>query len=194
MILLHGIVAGIFAGLLRAWYNKQQYTLPDLQAVWLVAVAFVPQYFVFYWRSTNELLSMELAAVVLISSLILLLVFVWLNRRIAPFWVLGVGLALNLLVICFNGGLMPVSPETVQRVLTKIPIETFEVGQRLAGTKDVLLPEAATRLPWLSDRFVMPRWIPFWGGFSLGDLLIAIGAFWLLWRAGGKPQEPVAAT
>jgi hypothetical protein len=189
LILLYAIVAGTVAGLLRAWYHKQQYTLPDLHAAWLVVLAFAPQFFVFYWRSTNELLATELAALVLISTQTLLLIFAWFNRRLAPFWLLGTGLVLNLLVICLNGGLMPISPETLQQVLTKIPIETFEVGKRVAGTKDILLPQEATRLAWLADRFITPRWLPYWGAFSLGDFFITLGAFWLLWRAGGKQPE-----
>lgn len=189
MILLYAIIAGTFAGLLRAWYYKQQYTLPNLQAVWLVVLAFAPQFLVFYWRSTNELLSTELAALVLISTQTLLLIFAWFNRQLAPFWLLGAGLLLNLLVICLNGGLMPISPETLQQVLTKIPIETFTIGERVAGTKDILLPEEETWLPWLADRFITPRWLPYWGAFSIGDFLITIGAFWLLWRAGGKQLE-----
>lgn len=128
----------------------------------------------------------EVAATALISSQGLLLLFAWLNRRQNAFWVLGTGLLLNLLVIVLNGGLMPTSPETLAKLRQDSSVAPWPIGSRVGGSKDVLLPTAKMRLPWLSDRFLLPAWFPFQAAFSLGDILIALGAFWFLWKSGGS--------
>jgi hypothetical protein len=47
---------------------------------------------------------------------------------------------------------------------------------------------------WLSDRFLVPQWSPYRVTFSLGDIFISLGAFWLLWRLVDKKEalEPPA--
>ncbi len=135
------------------------------------------------------MLSVKAVAVGLVVSQLLLLLFVWANRRLPGFWLLGLGLALNLLVILLNGGLMPIAPETVTYLFPEIPAEKWEPGQRLGTTKDVVLPRELTRLWFLSDWLVTPKWMPYRMAFSPGDVLIAWGAFWLLWSLGGKNQK-----
>jgi hypothetical protein len=157
---------------------------PNLRLVWLVPVAFVPQWLTFYLPATRKLISDDLAAAVLIGSQTFLLVFAWLNRSQPGFWALGLGLALNLLVIALNGGLMPTSPETVARLVPDALPGAWRVGRRLGSGKDVVLPIATTRLWWLGDCFVLPTWFPYQVAFSLGDVFIAGGAFWLLWTLG----------
>ena len=44
---------------------------------------------------------------------------------------------------------------------------------------------ADPRLPWLIDRFATPRWVPFASVFSVGDVLIVLGAGMILWSAAG---------
>jgi hypothetical protein len=180
VILLLAVVAGLLAGQVRAWRGRRRLMPPSLRLVWLVLLAFSPQWFAFYLPATRRLIPDGLAAVALVSSQALLLVFAWFNRDRPGFWALGLGLALNLLVIALNGGLMPISPETVARLAPKALPEAWQVGSRLGISKDVILPVAATRLWWLSDRFLLPAWFPYRVAFSLGDVFIASGAFWLL--------------
>ena len=181
MILLLAVVAGLLAGLARAWQGGRRLASPNLCLVWLVPLAFLPQWLAFYLPATCKLIPDYLAATVLVGSQALLLVFAWLNRSQPGFWALGLGLALNLLVIALNGGLMPISPETVARLVPDAPPDAWQIGQRLGSGKDVILPIAATRLWWLGDRFLLPAWFPYQVAFSLGDAFIAGGAFWLLW-------------
>ena len=189
MILLSAVVAGLIAGVVRARWVGNRFRLPEIRGLWLVPVAFTPQWFVFYWTFSQRLANEFTAAFILVSSQILLLIFAGTNRRLAPFRVLSLGLLLNFLVIILNGGLMPISPDTVDRVVGHPTDWQERIGQRLGGTKDVVLPVAQTSLPWLADRFVTPAWWPKPSAFSLGDVVIAIGAFWLLWQAGGMPSQ-----
>jgi hypothetical protein len=188
MILLLAIVAGLLAGLARARHRNQRPRSLNLSLVWLVAIAFLPQWLAFYLPVTRRLTTDNLAAAALVSSQALLLVFAWLNRNQPGFWALGIGLALNLLVIVLNGGLMPVSPEVVAQLLPDTPPDTWQIGERVGWS--VVLPVSATRLWWLSDQLLMPAWFPYRKALSVGDVFIAGGAFWLLWTLG-DPEERV---
>lgn len=184
MILLFAVVIGLLAGLLRTHYHRQPFTIPELRATWLVVLAFAPQSIAFYLPFIRRAITDPFAALALVSSQLLLLVFGWHNRRHKAFVLLNLGLFCNLLVILSNGGLMPISPETVAQLRPDRPLTTWQVGERLGASKDRLLPVAATRFAWLSDRFTLPAWIPYRVAFSFGDLLIAMGVIVFFWNAG----------
>ena len=191
MILLVAVIIGLLAGLIRAWIGGRRLTSPKLRLAWLVPVAFVPQLLAFYLPVTTGAEADMPVAVGLVSSQILLLMFAWANRRQPGFWWLGFGLVLNLLVITLNGGLMPISPEMATKLCSDIPSDSWEIGSRLGTSKDVILPVAETRLWVLSDRFLLPLpdWLSYRVAFSLGDVFITVGAFWLLWMMGGQRKS-----
>ena len=83
---------------------------------------------------------------------------------------------------------MPIQPEVVQKLIPGPSNGLWAVGERLLMTKDMILPLVSTRLWFLDDRFILPAWMNYPVAFSFGDILIAIGAFWLLWSLGG-PQN-----
>ena len=77
---------------------------------------------------------------------------------------------LNLFVILLNGGMMPISPETIQHLYPNASPGAWQIGQRLGVGKDIVLTISETRLWFLSDRFTLPDWIPYRVAFSLGDV------------------------
>jgi hypothetical protein len=186
MILLLAIAAGLVAGLTRAKIKNSHLQPPELRLVWLVPFAFLPRWLAFNLPATRRLVTDPLAAAALVSSQALLLVFAWYNRKQPGFWLMGIGLALNLTSAVLNGGLMPASPEVVAQLLPHSPPGTWQVGERIGW--NIILPVDATRLWWLSDRLLLPAWFPYRKGLSIGDVLIAVGAFWLLWASGAPKQ------
>ena len=111
-----------------------------------------------------------------------------LRRRWMP--VLATGLLMNLVVMAANGGLMPVSPETLARSGNGHVLQRVGPGQPLPRSKDIILPVEQTRLAFLSDVLVLPG-RP--GSFSPGDVLIASGAFLVLQAAVAAPRAAGAA-
>ena len=117
----------------------------------------------------------------------ILIAFVWCNRRSAGIWLVGLGIVCNLAVVLANGGLMPVSPETVVRINPGATLEQCTIGYHYGFSKDVILPRAGTRLWLLSDALVLPAPFPWPTAFSLGDLLLGAGIAWLLQGAQPEP-------
>jgi len=182
VILLIALFAGWLVGLAYAGWQKRSYQAPRISFIWLAFVAFIPQALAFYLPATRARIPDAWAAASLIASQVLLLLFAWANRKLAGMWSLIVGLVLNLVVIASNGGFMPISPATATRLIPPAVVEAMHVGSRFGFGKDVLLLPEDTRLAWLSDRFLLPAWFFYQVAFSLGDIFIACGIFWLLMR------------
>ena len=176
MILLVALVAGLLAGLAWAHWRGHPYQAPELQHLWLVFAAFLPQFIVIYLPTARENFPEWLVAGCLLSSQILLIGFAWLNRRIPGIPILICGAALNLLVMASNSGFMPISPQTASRFVSEKILLDIQPGSRF-GVKDILLHPQDTRFEWLADRFLPPAWSPYQAAFSLGDVFIAIGVF-----------------
>lgn len=183
MLLLLSIIIGIVLGIARALISGRAFVVPELRMIWLVFIGFLPQFFVFFWTVTRELITdNRIAAAALVSSQLLLLVFAVVNRKQPGFWLLGIGLLLNLVVILANGGLMPITPEVLAELAP--PGEPTEIlfppGSRLGTTKDIVIEAEDTILWPLSDIFLFPESIPLRFAFSVGDVLIGVGVLKLL--------------
>jgi hypothetical protein len=98
------------------------------------------------------------------------------NLALPGFPVLALGAALNMLVVVANGGYMPSAPHAWELLngLAVVPTTDFS-NSALIGP--------GTTLPFLADVFVLPRPVPFANVFSLGDVLIGIGAAWCVIRS-----------
>lgn len=110
--------------------------------------------------------------VLFLLSYIILLGFVYLNLRRIGVAIIGIGLVLNFLPILANGGLMPVTPETLAR--GDFP-DDVEIGEWVPGSKDVLLDRDDVRLWALGDRFVLNDFVGGTLAYSVGDVFIAAG-------------------
>jgi hypothetical protein len=188
MILVFAVFIGLAAGLVRAWANKTKFNATELHYPGLVILAFIPQLIAFVIPATRSSLPDTVVSVLFVFSQVFLLFFSILNIRTTGFWPLIVGLVLNVLVISLNGGWMPISPETVQKLFPNAPAGAWSIGSRLGTGKDLVLPMEATKLWALSDRLTLPDWVHYGVAFSIGDVFMSLGAIWLLWSMGRKTE------
>ena len=188
MVLLVAVVLGLASGFLRAKFSGRLYQAVEVRYFWLILAAFLPQFFAFYLPATRSIFPDNWVPVVLIGSQLLLLLFAWLNRRLPGFWLLGLGLLANFIAISLNGGMMPLMPENAARLMPADSSATLQLGERVGFGKDILLDKANTRLWFLGDVFMLPEIFRYPLAFSIGDILISTGAFWLLWRLGSPRQ------
>jgi Family of unknown function (DUF5317) len=185
MILLIAVFTGFLVGLGLARWHKESYFVPTLRAAWLVLIAFLPQLFIAYLPATHQFFDNGFASASLLASLILFLVFAWPNRNLPGMPVLIGGLLLNFLVIIANGGWMPISPQTASVLAGKDVLQFMNLGDRF-GEKDILLSAQNIHFEFLADRFLLPAWFPYKVAFSLGDILVSVGVFWLLAKPATK--------
>ncbi len=179
MILWLGIGFGLVAGMGVSKWRGRPFHPPTFKHIWLVFLGFLPQLLVIYIGSNRFSIPDWIAASCLVTSQLALLIFAWLNRSLPGMYILILGLILNLAVIALNGGFMPISPQTAMRLVGDEHSNSLIPGNRF-GLKDILLSVQETRLEVLADRFLPPVGFPYQVAFSLGDIFITAGAFWLL--------------
>ncbi len=178
MLLTLSLVLSVLIGLLRrgriqalgehTWHRL----LLPLIAFGLQVLAFLPD--------ENATSAARLFAAALhITSYILLLTFVWVNRT-APFmWLTGLGLAANATVVAVNGGFMPV------------PADAY-LGAASVYYNNATVLSHGQRLLLLADIFRTPAWIGLHQAFSVGDLMVTIGVFIVVQRLMTARQTAVS--
>jgi hypothetical protein len=143
-----------------------------------------------WWQAAPVALGLQLLAIyglpgldraalvaVLVGSQLALLVVALRNWRTFGVAVAGLGVAMNLAVMVANGGLMPISPETLAASgrTGSWRIGDGSPGTHLALSKDVIVPVAETRLELLADRFHAGVSKRLDVVFSLGDVVLLVG-------------------
>lgn len=104
------------------------------------------------------------------------LAFVWANRRVPGMWVIGLGAACNLVAIAANGGVMPASAAAMRAA-------GLEAAPGLFANSAVL---EHPRLLFLGDVIPIPHPRPLANVLSVGDVVIVLGAIYLVHRVAGS--------
>jgi hypothetical protein len=144
-----------------------------LRALWLFFLAFGIQVVAFPFAFLPWTTGEDAAKVLWLVSYGCLLVAAVLNRHIVGTQIVALGMALNLVAILANGGRMPATPDAMAGAGLDFDVMHNSVAA------------AAPNVPWLVDRFAAPEWMPLTNVFSVGDVVIAIGAFVLVFAATG---------
>jgi hypothetical protein len=180
MILALAVVVGLIASLIRYRGSAlDRIAAISLRCTWLVLLALALQ--VPLLRAPAGLRQqIGVQQVVFLASHLLLLAFVGLNWRSTAVKIVGLGVVCNLIVILANGGLMPITPETLVQINQGSSLAQWPSGAHYGYSKDIILPRQGTALWLLSDILVLPPPFLWPTAFSLGDLIIAIGITLLL--------------
>ena len=154
------IFGALLSGALAFWRR------PQMPRFWpLLAVAMVPQ--------VGNLIGIRIPGMFFVAIAVIGIWCIY-NRDVPGTAVVAVGIGLNLLVMGFHGGSMPVRADVLRSSFGVIAAP----GTILAGSKDVVIDTSALWL--LSDWIILSL-----GAtkviVSLGDLIIVAGvAWWLL--------------
>jgi hypothetical protein len=189
MILIVAVLVGVVCGIIRAKIGRIAYQSIQIKHVWLVIAAYIPQFFMFFFPPTRSAISDQYLSMLLVLSQVLLLIFIWVNRKIPGGWLMGLGLLMNFLAIVSNGGMMPLTPENAQHLLPEGSSITLNIGERVGTSKDILLEKSTTNLWFLSDIFILPSWFHYPLAFSPGDVFLSLGVFWLFWELGNPKRS-----
>ncbi|HEX7608038.1 MAG TPA: DUF5317 family protein [Candidatus Cryosericum sp.] len=142
----------------------------DLKALPLGVGAFVVQLLIF--TSRGESLLGTLLPGIYVLSLLMLLAFLLVNRRVFGVPILLAGLMLNVLVIGANHGRMPADPQAL--VATGQGSHAEEL-LRNGTAANVVLMSDLTHLNFLGDYIVLPFLGDVGSAYSAGDLLALAG-------------------
>jgi hypothetical protein len=162
VFILYPVLIALVVGLLTGGSAAR---LGSLRLIWapLIVLGMVVQLLLFSSPVGNALGG--LAPVAYVLSNVAVLVAVAANLAIPGLPLVLAGGASNLLAIIANGGYMPASPGTLAAV-GRLP----KVDYSNSAPRDVVA------LAPLTDLFAMPVWVPLANLFSVGDLLIGLGA------------------
>ena len=115
-----------------------------------------------------------------VVSYALLFYFLAANLSLPGLWLLGLGGACNALAIAANNGVMPARPHALEVAgIVQVPGE-------FANSAAVEDP----KLWMLGDVFALPEGLPMSNVFSIGDVLLLLGAFILLHRVSRSRLAP----
>ena len=145
----------------------------EFRRAWLALAAIVVQVLII---SILPGVGEDLSEQIHLASYLLLGAFLVVNRHIPGLLVIAAGGALNFAAIVTNGGVMPADPDAI--AAAGIPLDATEFANSA--------PAEGAPLGFLGDVFHTPGWLPIHNVFSVGDLVIVLGAFLLLHRACGS--------
>jgi hypothetical protein len=187
ILLLVSVV--VFALAAAAGADLRRLATVRLRASWLILVALGLQLVVFALPVRVPLLSSHVTAVH-VASYALLVLFATVNVRRPGLPLAALGLALNALVICANGGRMPVRLSAWEAT----GYSTRSLREHGVYNNNVLGGHG-THLSFLGDVFPLPSWLPFASAFSIGDVLLVVGAAVFIWMTCRRDRsDPSPAT
>jgi hypothetical protein len=149
------------------------------RATRLILITFALQYLIMnvvqgpYWA----------LAVTHVATYVGMLTFMWLNRKIPGMLILFAGTFSNGFTIALNGGRLPAKASALAKSGVQIDYDYFtNTG-----------PVAHAKLAFLGDIFYIPANWPMANIFSIGDIIIALGAAYCIVRVcGTRWNAPVA--
>ena len=191
MILALAVALGLAISWVR-YGNRalQRIAAIPLRSVWLALLALVLQWPLLR-APKGPVQSVGVQQALFLLSHLFLLAFVWRNRQMIGIQIVALGVICNLLVIVANGGLMPITAETLLQINPGSTLEQWPVGTHYGYSKDIILLRDQVKLWALSDILVVPPGCPYSAAFSVGDLLIAAGIIVLL-QGSRNPIGPAA--
>jgi hypothetical protein len=186
MLRLLIVLAVIFVALLKGG-SLQRLAELRVRHMPLVLVAFALQLLIF--PLIGDAIIPFATVPLYLLSMLLLSIWVALNRQLSGIILIGLGVVMNLAAIAVNGGYMPVDPAAAAYAGG---LERYLHADGAVANNSIATT-SAVRLWMLTDIFPVPAGIPFATVYSLGDILLTTGIGVLCYRTLlGWPHQPAA--
>jgi len=176
---LLALVIGAFAGGRLARLKDFDLRVPSL-----FIVAAMAKIGVAILGARGSPVAVRVGAEINIAAYLFLCLGLVLNRHLSPMRVAALGVFLNFLVIAANGGAMPVDRDLAIRAGNTTMVQLLDKPSYI--NHKPITP--ATRLRPLADILPLPLLAPrprFFAPGSIGDILVTVGACWLIFTALG---------
>jgi hypothetical protein len=183
VLLLYAIVAGLILGRLAGGRLRN---LEHVHFVWWpLALGGLVVQVVLFAPPVAERIGSEGPLLYVLSTLAVMAALLR-NLSRPGLAIIAVGACLNLIAVLANGGAMPSDPEAWRALngVAALPVTHFS---------NSVLMGPDTLVPFLGDIFVWPRPLPLANVFSIGDVIIAVGAVLFLVEAMRTPAPSPSA-
>jgi len=182
--LIDFIILSIIVGILRDGNLKSLGEIP-LKKLELIFLSFIIRYTPLVLKNPFKELISKYMLVISLLSYGLLLYSLFANWHLRPLRLVTLGVLFNFLAIFLNGGKMPVSLWAVDAA----GLEEFKSDLFNPDYPYHVAMTSTTRLKIFGDIIPLPRPYPRPKVFSIGDLLMAIGVFFLVQEAMLKKKS-----
>lgn len=189
MIYVAMVVFAAAVALVRGGKLARLADLP-IRHFWLVFLAFCIQVLLHAPQVASSAFVRTAAPYLYPSAYFLLLFCFALNSKVPGIWGLAAGTAANMAAIIANGGKMPVDGSILVALGHTGVRDAFASGVSLTNT----IITDQTRLPWLSDVFCGTPPFPNPTIFSIGDVLLGVGMFFLVQGCMLAKEAPTSAS
>jgi hypothetical protein len=148
------------------------------RAVWLLWVALGVQLVQFTFLDLGPA-----SDAVHVGTYVLAALFLVANWRVRGVWLVALGGAGNGVTIALNGGTLPARLGALKAAGLPVDRDRFVNSGVMAHA----------RLSWLGDVFSVPKGVPLANVFSVGDVLLVLGAFVVVHALARREPAPVPA-
>ena len=164
MVLFLGVVAGVLVGFIGGGRLDKLADI-KLRGAWLFVAALAVQVLAYPSGFLPFQISDGLATVLWLGSYAALVGLAFFNRSVRGFPIATAGMASNLAAVLANHGHMPALASALADAGT--PIAHLHNNSVIADNP---------HLSWLIDRWGAPGWVPLANVYSVGDVLLGLGA------------------
>jgi hypothetical protein len=141
------------------WSNLAAFRPRGSWLLWLALAVQVVQFSFFDLGRVDELVH--------VGTYLLAAAFLAVNWRVPVVWLVALGGLSNGLTIALNHGTLPARAAALREAGLQVKRTDFVNSGVMAHA----------RLPWLGDVFAVPKAVPLANVFSVGDVILVVGAF-----------------
>lgn len=174
MFILYAVLIGLALGLVLGGLPSRLSNL-KIRFAWVCVLGLAVQIVLFSDQVASRIGDLGMPIYVVSSFIVAGAVAA--NYRIPGMAIIALGAFSNLAAIVANGGYMPTTIEAMTAS-----------GFTMDGSYSNSALPADPKLPWLTDIFAIPQWVPAHNVFSIGDVLIGVGVVVVMVVAMRRPS------